>query len=148
MGDRANIVVKDPYAVSGGVVLYTHWNGTELPAVLRSALKRGRERWTDDSYLARIIFAEMIKEDLMGVRGYGISVQMGDGDDRVLTVDTVMQEVTVTNSFGSDDYGDWPADGTVYSFDGYLAETPMVFAPVPKCACQCEEHKGDAGCSL
>lgn len=88
MGDRRNVIVKDR---SGGVgvALYTHWGGTELPAVLRKALAR-KQRWTDGAYLARIIFSEMIRGDLDGETGYGISAgdDLCEGDDeRDIVVD-------------------------------------------------------------
>ena len=58
MGDRGNIIVKDG---NSEVYLYTHWTGSDLPDVLRSALKRGKSRWNDGPYLARIIFCEIVK---------------------------------------------------------------------------------------
>lgn len=88
MGDRRNVIVKDR---SGGVgvALYTHWGGTELPEVLRKALAR-RQRWSDGAYLARIIFSEMVREDIDGETGYGISAgdDICEGDDeRDIVVD-------------------------------------------------------------
>lgn len=86
MGDRANVFVKSDYKDDHGVYLYTHWRGSELPETLRDALKRGRGRWDDESYLTRIIFSEMIKDRVMEDTGYGISSFITDGDDRILTV--------------------------------------------------------------
>lgn len=94
MGDRANIVVTNRH---NHIVLYTHWAGTELPDILKSALKRGESRWDDFQYLTRIIFCEMIKGDVMDTTGYGISQEIGDGDDRVLTVNVDRQTVTDYN---------------------------------------------------
>lgn len=90
MGDRANVVVR-----SGDeeVFLYTHWNGHKLPAVLRSALIRGEDRWEDNQYLARIIFCEMTKDDPMGLTGYGITSKVYDGDRALLIVDVEEQTV-------------------------------------------------------
>jgi len=84
MGDRANIKVTG----AGDVYLYTHWNGEELPQILKQALIRGRDRWGDPSYLARIIFCEMVNGQEKDTTGYGISGECGDGGDRILTVDT------------------------------------------------------------
>lgn len=76
MGDRANVVIKS----SGQqVCLYTHWTGSELPEIVKEALKRGKNRWDDFQYLTRIIFCEMIKDDVMGETGYGISQEEHDG---------------------------------------------------------------------
>lgn len=77
MGDRGNIVIKE--AGGGTIYLYTHWTGSELPGILAEALARGTDRWHDDPYLARIIFCEMVKSDINGTTGFGISATMGDG---------------------------------------------------------------------
>lgn len=76
MGDRGNIIVKDG---ESKVYLYTHWTGSELPEVLKSALRRGKSRWDDGQYLARIIFCEMVKGQEMDETGFGISSTIGDG---------------------------------------------------------------------
>lgn len=60
---------------------YSHWGGSRLPETVAEALDRGRGRWSDPSYLARIIFAEMIKGDVLGETGYGISSQPTDTGD-------------------------------------------------------------------
>jgi hypothetical protein len=96
MGDRANICIKDPtmndpYA---GVWLYAHWDGVHLRAVLQAALAR-KERWNDSSYLARIIFCEMVKKDVQGETGYGISTRRCDDEHPVLYVDTDKQTVAL-----------------------------------------------------
>jgi hypothetical protein len=99
MGDRANIIVKDEYDETNtkAVVLYTHWAGTELPDTLKAALRRGRERWPDGSYLTRIIFCEMVghPDTLMDTTGYGISASLGDNEHPYLVVD-VKRQVVVT----------------------------------------------------
>ena len=72
------------------IYLYSHWD-SNLGTVLAQALIRGKDRWNDSSYLARIIFSEMIKEDIEGNTGYGIApYQMGD---TVLTVNLVQMTV-------------------------------------------------------
>lgn len=86
MGDRGNIKV-------GKVYLYTHWGGSEIKNILKTALIRGKERWNDESYLTRIIFCEMIKSDVMGTTGYGISTEVIDNEHDILEVDCDKQEV-------------------------------------------------------
>ena len=85
MGDRANIKLIDNKDTEGkeiGVMwLYTHWGGHSLFEDLKSALIRGKSRWDDDSYLARIIFSEMIQGEVLDTTGYGLSTQMGDGGE-------------------------------------------------------------------
>lgn len=90
MGDRANVYVKDG---ESGTYLYTHWSGTELPQILATALRRGRGRWDDGQYLARIIFCQMIKGAESEATGYGISANVVDGDDRIIVVDPGTQLV-------------------------------------------------------
>jgi hypothetical protein len=106
MGDRANVYVKQ-----AGVYLYTHWGGTELPQQLQKALAK-RWRWNDESYLTRVIFDTMSEGEQGKETGFGIASWVGDGDDRVLTVDTDKQTVSISTS------------GTVYTFDEYIKGTP------------------------
>lgn len=91
MGDRANIKFID--SQKGEIYFYTHWNGSNLSNVLKEALIRGESRWNDDQYLSRIIFSEMIKDDVLDTTGYGISTYLGDGADKVLIVDSNNQVV-------------------------------------------------------
>jgi hypothetical protein len=68
---RRNIALD--YGEGRKVYLYTHWGAEDLEDVLREALGRGRSRWDDPPYLARIIFSEMIRDDLFETTGYGIA---------------------------------------------------------------------------
>ena len=86
IGNRGNIKV-------GGVYLYTHWGGSYIKEILRSALIRGKNRWTDEGYLTRIIFCEMIKDDVLGETGFGISTYELDNEHTILEVDCERQEV-------------------------------------------------------
>lgn len=94
MGDRGNIVVKDG---DSKVFLYTHWAGYRVADTIRNALKRGKDRWADGSYLARILFCELIpKEKWEDTTGYGISSTMGDGFESAdIMVDVDAQEVVM-----------------------------------------------------
>lgn len=67
MGDRAQI-----HLVDNGVWLYTHSKGYKITETAANGLDRGRSRWDDPEYLARILFSEMIKDDIEGTTGYGI----------------------------------------------------------------------------
>ena len=77
MGDRANICFREKNG--GEMYFYTHWNGYKIASVLREALERGRDRWDDEQYLARIIFSEMIKDDVLENTGFGLGTKIGDG---------------------------------------------------------------------
>jgi hypothetical protein len=104
MGDRGNIVVTE----DGGnkLYLYTHWSGYELPTTVANALDRARDRWDDSPYLARVLFSEMVRDDINGTTGYGISTYMGDGGTEVYVN---IKEQTVTY------------DGDSWSFEDYIA---------------------------
>ena len=91
MGDRANVVIQEENGKE--IFLYTHWNGSGLPDVVRLALAK-RERWNDPPYLARIVFCEMLKEDndsLDGTTGFGISSYMCDNEHPLIVLDTNKQ---------------------------------------------------------
>lgn len=93
MGDRANIAIKQDND-NEYVWLYSHWGGHGLPARLQDALRRGKDRWADGQYLARIIFQEMVGTD-SGTTGYGISTRIGDNEYPVIVVDPNAQTVGV-----------------------------------------------------
>ena len=105
MGERGQIAIKNPN--DQRVYLYTHWYGPEIPEVLKAALKRGRNRWDDESYLARIIFNEMTKGKEMEDTGYGI--------DTYKHIDTsypipVLDCNTQTITWEKGAYGDQPPE--------------------------------------
>jgi hypothetical protein len=70
MGDRGNIHI---ITESGGDIwLYAHWDRYQLPSITAAALERGRGRWGDGSYLARIIFSTLVVNDVLGETGFGL----------------------------------------------------------------------------
>lgn len=87
MGSRANVFVMDGTPTSG-VYLYTHNGGYDLPSVVQAALRRARNCWDDAQYLTRVIFCEMVREDVEGTGGYGISARIGDNSYPIIVVDT------------------------------------------------------------
>lgn len=108
MGDRANVrfVGED-----GTIHLYTHWHGEALPGLLAVELGKPetRRRWNDDAYLVRRIITGIVHEagDCESETGWGVSVGLHDGGDRILTVDTRTKTVTIQ-------------DGPPYAFDFYI----------------------------
>jgi hypothetical protein len=95
MGDRGNVRIVGPDFKPKGVWFYTHWNGGSLDEIVAQALTRGQERWDDPTYLARIIFCDLVKGFERTLTGFGISTSIGDneGNRKVLTVDTKTQTV-------------------------------------------------------
>src|SRR3990167_4589370 len=106
MGDRGNVVFK--YTDGNKVYFYTHWSGSSLKQTVQDALKRGKERWDDESYLARIVFSEMIKDDVMDLTGYGIApyeMDMGElveVDTKLKTVNGISFESFIEMKFPED----------------------------------------------
>ena len=82
MGDRGTVDLD--YGDGKKVYLYTHWGRYNLGETVQNALKRGRRRWNDQPYLARIIFSEMIQDDVLEETGFGLDVELGDGDETVV----------------------------------------------------------------
>lgn len=93
MGDRANVYVHN--GTSRGVYLYTHWAGSRLAEIVRTALasRDGRGRWDDVAYLTRII-ARTMGMGADGETGYGIAALPCDNEHPIVCVDTASQEVT------------------------------------------------------
>lgn len=124
MGDRANLTLK--YRNGGEVNVYVHWHGSALPIILAKALAR-KERWDDESYLARIIISEIAKA--VGVddsTGMGImpTNDFGEGGP---VVNLAKQTVTLREHWGGDDSPQWfnvVSDGE-YTFSEYIALHPM-----------------------
>jgi len=89
MGDRAQVFMKKEK-----VYLYTHWGSYELLKTVQNAMMRGKERWDDPEYLARIIFCEMLGDDTKGLTGLGIGGDKHNDINRLITVDTENEEVS------------------------------------------------------
>lgn len=123
MGDRANIVVQ--YGDGQRIFLYSHWSGTEMPEILRQGLLRGKPRWSDESYLARILFCEMVQGSVLDVTGYGIAPYPCDNDYPLLLVDPKKQQVRVTpyhhDKWGKDDAFDWDNPYVTFTFEEFVS---------------------------
>uniref|UniRef100_A0A6M3LU60 Uncharacterized protein n=1 Tax=viral metagenome TaxID=1070528 RepID=A0A6M3LU60_9ZZZZ len=93
MGDRANVKL-----ISKGeapLFIYSHNHGSNLPIRVQRALQK-RWRWGDDLYLNRIIFSEIIKNEVDTELGYGIGTFIGDKENRVITIDHDNKTVEIT----------------------------------------------------
>lgn len=97
MGMRQNIKIdyqKEQDEKPKSIYFYTHWDGNgPLKKKLKNALIRGKERWFDESYLARIIFSEIIREDIDGLTNYGIAPYETDPEYPTIIID--MEKLTV-----------------------------------------------------
>jgi hypothetical protein len=94
MGDRANIKIN---TCNNGtsIWLYTHWNGYELPELLKTALIKAKNRWNDPSYGARILVDQITKSGRDEETGWGLDTEIGDNSYPVLEVDFPSQTVNV-----------------------------------------------------
>lgn len=93
MGDRAQVKFIDDKGRA--VWFYTHSAGSRLEETVAQAMKRGKGRHNDSEYLARIIFSEMIKYNVMSELGYGIGFEQHGDVSRVVTVNCQHQQVTM-----------------------------------------------------
>lgn len=127
MGDRGTIVVLQhgrSEGPDGALFFYTHWSGTEIPQTLAAALDRGRDRWGDESYLARIIFNQLTAGVEMETTGYGITTYFCETEHPIPVVDAYAQTVSVipTVLFGPLTVDDLiRPDARVYTFDEFVA---------------------------
>jgi len=78
------------------IYLYSHWGASELIKNLQIAMQRNL-RWDDPSYLARIIFCQMVKDDLDGETGYGIDTYLHSDIWRLLIVDCENQLIIIND---------------------------------------------------
>lgn len=89
MGSRRNIGIQQD---EGWVWIYTHWGAERMLPIVQRALIRGNERWSDPSYLARIVFCQLLHDEsargqdvigrypglLMSTTSLGISTEPSD----------------------------------------------------------------------
>lgn len=98
MGDRGNIYIKQHNSElvgESGIYLYSHWGGCAMNRTLQTALGH-KKRWDDESYLTRLIFCEMIKDEDYGEDvGFGISTYPGDNEHPLLAVDCKKQTISM-----------------------------------------------------
>jgi hypothetical protein len=98
MGDRANVAIIDPDR-NDCVVLYSHWGGERLALMAHQAMatSEARSRWSDASYLRRIVFQHILDHEGFGETGWGISTYICDNEHPVLVIDVSSQRVAFRN---------------------------------------------------
>ena len=94
MGDRGQVKILQ-WDEEQAVYLYTHWGASELKDLVKQVLAR-RLRWDDNGYLARMIFSQMVKDDLDGELGYGITTNQAGDAWITIEVDCENNQITVT----------------------------------------------------
>lgn len=79
MGDRGNIQVTHNEG-GGTLFLYTHWSGSDIPAILAKALNNMEGRLDDRSYATRILF-NTLQGSNRSTTGFGISLDNMDDNE-------------------------------------------------------------------
>ena len=97
MGCRGTIEIIEKENDSS-VFLYTHWGANEMLHNLTVTLKK-KERWNDAPYLSRMIFCEMIKENVGGCTGHGIQTYKAGDSEEEITVN-VKNQIIVQKRIG------------------------------------------------
>jgi hypothetical protein len=121
MGDRGQ--VKIVAKGSPDLYLYTHWGAEFLPNLVANALDRGRSRWGDNEYLNRVIFSEMIEEDVQGLLGFGIGFSEHGDVWRVVEINYDDQTVDVRDL----DYENWDINDPISSLEWEHDGEPMPY---------------------
>ena len=107
MGCRGTIEIWEngaaPKDEESPVVLYTHWGAHEMLSDLKAVLSR-RQRWGDASYLSRMIFSKMIRNDIEGETGYGIMTNNVNDAEQEIVVDCDRQEIIVKGNDNNKTY--------------------------------------------
>ena len=115
MGDRSNIVIQE--SNGNRIYLYGHWMGEDSIRVVREVLSR-RDRWNDESYLARMLFEKMIQGNVDSSTGFGISTYMCDNEYPLIVLEPATQ-TAVLEEYGWGDRSFTPITPRV-SFDELL----------------------------
>lgn len=106
---RRNIAMQ--YDTGKKIYIYTHWGADGMELGLAYALEHGRDRWGDESYLARIITSAIFRDEIDGLTGYGIAPYECDPEYPTLEVD--LNENTVNGV----SFGDFIADPRMFSLN-------------------------------
>lgn len=95
MGARIHFVFDD--STESSVVLYSHWGADSWREDLARAINHARPRWGDESYCARMIISNLLRDSIDGELNFGIYALPREEDisdwDLVVRIDLTKQEV-------------------------------------------------------
>jgi len=77
MGDRRMAEIKTE---DGSLYVYTHWHGSQLPAMARAAAKAAACRLGDESYWVRIVVDQLCKDGRDQDTGFGLMLKPNHED--------------------------------------------------------------------
>jgi hypothetical protein len=118
MGDRGQVEIISED--SPNLYFYTHWGANSLEYTVADALERGRGRWSDDEYLNRIIFSEMIKDEVLEETGYGIGFGMHGDIWKLVVVNYKDNTVGIKVANYEDNKFSWVWELEPTSFDNFI----------------------------
>ena len=102
MGARINYIFKNNDGPH--VVLYSHWGETEWKTDIAAALDHARPRWSDESYVTRMIMSYLMQDSILESTGFGIYAindTSSDLGDQTVIVD-IIQEVVIDGNVKAD----------------------------------------------
>jgi hypothetical protein len=92
--NSGQIEIKGPY---GSVFLYTHNLAHDILHVVYSVLSK-KVKWDDPDYLSRMFFCKLVPAEFWDSdKGFGIGTQMYYDIKLLITIDTVLQKIVITN---------------------------------------------------
>lgn len=102
MSTRAQVQLLCPHNKTS-IFLYQHYDGDRLYNTVKKSIARSKPRWDDEEYLARIIFSDMIKDNLTDLDDYGISTAKHGDIEYLVVVNTLIHDVTEYRIVDEDD---------------------------------------------
>lgn len=124
MGDRGNIVLEGfPGSDGGRIFLYTHWGGSDIYSCLAKSLSsdRGRNRWDDSQYLARIIADDLWRPNRGNETGAGLGLSPCDNEHLYVVVNMAHKTVYLEDPKNWISPHSYELDGaTQMSFQEYI----------------------------
>jgi hypothetical protein len=92
--NSGQIEIKGPY---GSVFLYTHDLAHNILNTVHKTLSK-KVNWDDPDYLARTLFCKLVPEEFWNSdKGFGIGTQMYHDIKLLITIDTVLKRIIITN---------------------------------------------------
>jgi hypothetical protein len=92
--NSGQIEIKGPY---GSVFLYTHDLAHDILHTVYKILSK-KLNWDDPDYLARMLFCKLVPPEFWNSdKGFGIGTQMYHDIKLLITVDTVLKRIIITN---------------------------------------------------
>ena len=92
--NSGQIEIKGPY---GSVFLYTHDLAHDILHTVYKILSK-KLNWDDPDYLARMLFCKLVPPEFWNSdKGFGIGTQMYHDIKLLITLDTVLKRIIITN---------------------------------------------------